>query len=744
MEKYGKNPITVEVTKIDTSSEQDGYAYVVVYEGEKEECGGGTCCFTDNDCSHECATGVCQGNGSCLFDETCTPRSSRSISTDDVSYKPGDTIHVSFTNDSPRSGDWIWIVPADEATVDVFGTITKRYSSGDVWSYACGSQSCDNAASEGEVLLNSASLEPGNYIAYLLWVDAYGVAAKSSAFAIVQDGQTLPPTASPTMQDPIPLEVSATKSAFDNEPIQASFKNPNPTHYDWLAVLPADSSVDENGFVDSSDVAAWVFFCGSKDSDDCDEVFQTEGTVTIDSADVRAGSYRVYLLYGDDYSVLARSDPFDFTPAPHIVDVSLADSFMSPGETIEVSFTNSNPKADDWFAILPADVHVDDVLDWNDVLEWMYACGSKDDGDCEEDQTEGSVAFDSTSLAEGSYIIYFLCCDGYNVIGQSESFVISSGSSPTEAPNTCADCDADDTCIQLSIMTDSKPSETRVRLKDTGTKQWLMKGNYGDYSAPNTLHTEAICVPDSCFLLQVQDKGKNGFGSGGYYSLTVDGETLVDQHSDIGKLEKTNFCTPLAVPSQAPVPSPVAPPVAQPVAPPTPADGTDGCNNCDGTCIELITKTDSQPEQTRLRLKDKTQNEWVQKGNYGDYSAPNTLYTEAICVPDSCFLLMVQDKGKNGFGNGGYYSLVVDGETLVDQHSNIGKLEKTDFCTPLPGTSPSPPVSAPTLPPGGCEDVSTFQFKNKSRDCSWVASKKTNRCKKFSEYCPVTCGTCGR
>merc|ERR1712146_806024 len=147
------------------------------------------------------------------------------------------------------------------------------------------------------------------------------------------------------------------------------------------------------------------------------------------------------------------------------------------------------------------------------------------------------------------------------------------------------------------------------------------------------------------------------------------------------------------------------------VAPPTPGDGTDGCNNCDGTCIELITKTDSQPEQTRLRLKDKTQNEWVQKGNYGDYSAPNTLYTGAICVPDSCFLLMVQDKGKNGFGNGGYYSLVVDGETLVDQHSNIGKLEKTDFCTPLPGTSPSPPVSAPTLPPGGCEDVSTFNSR---------------------------------
>jgi len=148
--------------------------------------------------------------------------------------------------------------------------------------------------------------------------------------------------------------------------------------------------------------------------------------------------------------------------------------------------------------------------------------------------------------------------------------------------------------------------------------------------------------------------------------------------------------------------------------------------------------TDSNPGETRVKIKDNKNKEWVMKNNYGDYSTPNTLYTETICHEDSCFGMFVEDKGKDGFQGGGYYSLVVDGETLVDQKSDFGKNDKMSFCTP---SSPSPPVPAPTPSPGGCEDESSFQIKGKTRDCSWVASK-LKRCKKFSEYCPVTCGSC--
>ena len=356
------------------------------------------------------------------------------------------------------------------------------------------------------------------------------------------------------------------------------------------------------------------------------------------------------------------------------VTVSLTDTSIAPGDVIEVSYSTSNPKSDDWVAILPESVAVNGVVNWDDVLEWAYLCGSKTAADCTNTQMTGTINLASTGLQNGSYIVYYLCCDGYNVNAQSEPFVISSGPSPTAAPvavptssapvpsGDCSDCA--DTCIQLSIMTDSKPAETRVRLKDNNTKEWLKKGNYGDYSSPLTLYTESLCVVDSCFALQVQDKGKNGFGNGGYYSLVVDGETLVDQHSDIGKLEKTSFCTP------APGTSP-SPPVSAPTTPPG------GCEDA-----------------SSFKVKNKTRDcSWVasKKTQRCKKFSENCPVTCGTC-----------------------------------------------------GASPSPPVSAPTTPPGGCEDASSFKVKNKTRDCSWVASKKTQRCKKFSENCPVTCGTCER
>ena len=83
----------------------------------------------------------------------------------------------------------------------------------------------------------------------------------------------------------------------------------------------------------------------------------------------------------------------------------------------------------------------------------------------------------------------------------------------------------------------------------------------------------------------------------------------------------------------------------------------------------------------------------------------------------------------------------------------------SDFCpvtcetcqTEPPQVNPTPsPVSSPTATPApvdptptpSCEDTDTFEVKGKTRECSWVASKKEKRCKKFSDYCPVTCETC--
>ena len=54
-------------------------------------------------------------------------------------------------------------------------------------------------------------------------------------------------------------------------------------------------------------------------------------------------------------------------------------------------------------------------------------------------------------------------------------------------------------------------------------------------------------------------------------------------------------------------------------------------------------------------------------------------------------------------------------------------------------------TDAPTEEPTDqCADVASFEDnKGVIRDCGFVGKNTANRCKKYSNSCPVTCGTCG-
>ena len=137
----------------------------------------------------------------------------------------------------------------------------------------------------------------------------------------------------------------------------------------------------------------------------------------------------------------------------------------------------------------------------------------------------------------------------------------------------------------------------------------------------------------------------------------------------------TTFPTPIpSVPTEEPTESPPSP------FPTTIPD----CSELDcasaQTCTELFVRTDSNPQDTRVRLKDQDKEEWLKEGKFGDYPSANTLYTERFCLyKNTNYELVVQDRDHNGFQWGGYYSLVVNGETLVDQKSNFGKTDRISF-----------------------------------------------------------------
>ena len=138
-----------------------------------------------------------------------------------------------------------------------------------------------------------------------------------------------------------------------------------------------------------------------------------------------------------------------------------------------------------------------------------------------------------------------------------------------------------------------------------------------------------------------------------------------------------------SVPTEVPVPAPTAAPVPDrlvPVAFPTSAPVPAGaCSGCTGTCIELSIKTDEQPKQIRWLLWDRSNREWLKTVKYGKYKTANKRYKHKLCYPNTAFTLKVQDRSSDGLAGKGYYSLVVDGETIVDRKSNFGSADKVFF-----------------------------------------------------------------
>ena len=267
------------MSKIVTTSDENAFAEVEVYQGERARCID-TCCF-ENNCGDD-----------------------SSISVDKDSYLPGEEITVSFSNNSPKSYDWIWIV--DGASVDEFGTISETYSSEALWLYICGSEDCSETPSSGDLKFDSSGLQAGRYVAYYLWKDDHTVAVASSPFTVIEDGNTLPPTEEPTPnQYPLRIDTNASSYSSD-EVIHVSFLNPNPTHYDWVGIYSADETVSKYGEI-SDNYLDWEYACGL---DDCDEVAVFDGDINFYSRNLDAGTYRAYLLFGDDENVLDRSEEF--------------------------------------------------------------------------------------------------------------------------------------------------------------------------------------------------------------------------------------------------------------------------------------------------------------------------------------------------------------------------------------------------------------------------------------------------
>ncbi len=182
---------------------------------------------------------------------------------------------------------------------------------------------------------------------------------------------------------------------------------------DWIGIYPAGITP---GSQPSED---WMYIGGAQTSTVNGPV---NGSVTFSNSGLTIGDYSLYYLSNDGFAIL--DGPVNFSVAAAVVpSVSTSKATYSPGETITVNFANGPGNAQDWIGIYPAGQASPD----GSYLLWSYTNGA----------VSGSVDFTSPTLAAGSYEVYFLENNGYNVIAGSTTFVVDANNGgPAISTNT--------------------------------------------------------------------------------------------------------------------------------------------------------------------------------------------------------------------------------------------------------------------------------------------------------------------
>lgn len=274
-------------------------------------------------------------------------------------------------------------------------------------------------------------------------------------------------------------DISVNKSCFERgESLTIDFETDNPTIRDWMAIVPPSTETDPFG---AHVVTQWIGTCGRHV---CSGAPLSSGQITL-TPFVPNGDWVVVLITEGphDWLGVASSDVFEIrssngcpgagvaptpptaqpvvsspqpvaaptppTPSPTKSlslsskdTVSLDKSVYWAGENIVVSFSNKDPRPDDWVAIYFDSIPPDQLFRGE---FWMWACGGQSGQGCQSPISDGEVEFSSASnvdwdqdwpLLDGTYRAFLLRDTEapFEVIAWSETFTVRSPESPTSAP----------------------------------------------------------------------------------------------------------------------------------------------------------------------------------------------------------------------------------------------------------------------------------------------------------------------
>jgi hypothetical protein len=224
-------------------------------------------------------------------------------------------------------------------------------------------------------------LDPGIYNAYLLCCDGYD--SISACTFEVKSGNT--------------AYVSPKSKIFEaGTPIEISYNDPSFSVDDWIGLF---FEGDDPLLVSS---VTWAY------------VSSKSGTVTFPGTLSGANYFAVLFCCGGSETIYAQSDVFTIEAGASGTYVKTVASVYPAGVKILVNYRNPDLQEKDWIGIY----HKGESPGGPESIDWQYIT-----------QDSGTVEF-TTALTAGEYVVYMLCCDGYNIKAKY-NFKVADASTPS-------------------------------------------------------------------------------------------------------------------------------------------------------------------------------------------------------------------------------------------------------------------------------------------------------------------------
>ncbi len=191
-----------------------------------------------------------------------------------------------------------------------------------------------------------------------------------------------------------PEVVPAKASFLPGEAIDIAFSGAAGNRTDWVGLYQAATPTGPGKSL------GWLYTDGTK-----------TGTAGITAGNLRfaglaEGDYQARLFFNDSYSEEAVGS---FTVAPaQPAGIQLDRRAYAPGMTVNVNFAGGSGSSRDW---------IDLTRSTGSRLVWSYIPSAA---------TSGQVSFASGLNETGDFLAHFYCCDGYNQIGATRSFAVTS------------------------------------------------------------------------------------------------------------------------------------------------------------------------------------------------------------------------------------------------------------------------------------------------------------------------------